>query len=247
MATNHVAALEERPRGLLAARKLTAGYRDEPVIFDVDVEFPPSVITALIGSNGAGKSTLLKSLFGLTQIFGGTILLEGSEVQPVARQFVSRGIGYVPQVANVFPSLSVKENLEVGTYVRGAGSIESVLAIFPALEKLLPRQAHKLSGGERNMLAVGRALMSDPRLLLLDEATGGLAPRLAEEFWEYIDQLAQSGIAIAAVEQNVDLALEHADFVYVFGSGRVVAEGPAKEVAGRQDFESLFLAGPGES
>lgn len=236
---------QEQAGVLLAARNLTAGYREERVIFDVDVEFAPGVVTALIGSNGAGKSTLLKSLFGLTRIFGGSILLEGAVVQPVARQFVSRGIGYVPQVANVFPSLSVRENLEIGTYVRGPGSLESVLSIFPALEKLLPRQAHKLSGGERNMLAVGRALMSDPRLLLLDEATGGLAPRLAEEFWEYIDKLARSGIAIAAVEQNVDLALEHAAHVYVFGSGRLVAEGPAKEVAARKDLESLFLVSPG--
>ncbi len=231
---------------LLSTEKLTAGYRQERVIFDIDVAFPAGVITALIGSNGAGKSTLLKSLFGLTHIFAGTVLIEGRPVEPVARNFVMRGIGYVPQVANVFPSLTVRENLDIGSYVRGTGSIDSVLNVFPALGKLLRRPAFKLSGGERNMLAVGRALMSDPKLLLLDEATGGLAPALATEFWEYIAGLARTGIAVVAVEQNVDLALEYATNVYVFGSGRVVAQGPAKEVAARKDLEQLFLVNPAD-
>ena len=243
-ASGPIAVPVDASSALLSTQRLTAGYRQEKVIFDVDVAFPAGVITALIGSNGAGKSTLLKSLFGLTHIFDGKVFVEGLPVEPVARNFVMRGIGYVPQVANVFPSLTVRENLDIGTYVRGGGSIDSVLKVFPALGKLLHRPAYKLSGGERNMLAVGRALMSDPKLLLLDEATGGLAPALANEFWEYIAGLARSGIAVVAVEQNVDLALEYASHVYVFGSGRVVAQGTAKEVAGRKDLEQLFLVNP---
>jgi len=226
---------------LLSASHLTAGYKADPVVHDVDVAFQAGSITALVGSNGAGKSTLLKALFGLVRIFSGTIAIDGHDLRPNARDLVTRGIAYVPQVANVFPSLTVKENLEVGTYVRRGGSPDNAVALFPALQHLLARPAHKLSGGERNMVAVGRALASQPRLLLLDEATGGLAPALAEDFWEHIAGLAAAGIAIVAVEQNVDLALLHAHRVYVLAGGRIAASGTASEVKVRPDLQDLFL------
>lgn len=231
---------QDRP-AILATRKLTAGYHDERIIYDIDVDFVPGTITSLVGGNGAGKSTLLKSLFGLTRLFDGAIIIDGHERRPSARDFVEQGINYVPQTANVFPSLSVRENLEVGTYVRKGHGVEGVLEVFPALRGLLTRSGRKLSGGERNMLAVGRALMSAPRLLLLDEPTGGLAPALAETFWQYLSSMAGSGIGIVAVEQNVDLALKYAQHVYVLGSGRIVAEGSAREIAERTDLEQLFL------
>jgi ABC-type branched-subunit amino acid transport system ATPase component len=226
---------------LLAAENLTAGYRQQRILFDVNATFRPGVITAIIGTNGAGKSTLVKSLFGLTHIFAGRLLVAGVPMPPVAHELVARGISYVPQVANVFPSLTVRENLEVGTYVRSGGSLDMVVHVFPPLGRLMTRTAHKLSGGERNMLAVGRAIMSNPEMLLLDEATGGLAPALASEFWEYVVGLAQSGVGIVAVEQNVDLALKFSDYAYVLAAGRVVLTGPARDVARREDFEQIFL------
>lgn len=236
------AAQATQSPAVLSTEALSAGYGNEQILHAVDTEFFLGRITALIGSNGAGKSTLLKTLFGLTRIFEGSVRLDGKAVKPNARFFVSNGLAYVPQVANVFPTLSVQENLQIGTYVRSGGTLEFVLEVFPALGDLLTRPAHKLSGGERNMLAVGRALMSDPRVLLLDEATGGLAPRLAEEFWHYLVTLAERGIGIVAVEQNVDLAMEFAEFVYVLVNGAVAISGRGKEVAARQDFEEMFLA-----
>jgi branched-chain amino acid transport system ATP-binding protein len=235
-------SVREQDQPVLATVGLSAGYGDERILNSVDTEFRLGQITALVGSNGAGKSTLLKSLFGLTRIFDGAIVLDGTQVRPSARAFVMSGVGYVPQVANVFPTLSVQENLQVGTYVRKGGSIELVLDVFPALGDLMSRPAQKLSGGERNMLAVGRALMSNPRVLLLDEPTGGLAPKLAQEFWHYLVGLAERGIGVVVVEQNVDLAMEFAEYAYVLVDGFVAISGQGKEVAARQDFEEMFLA-----
>lgn len=225
----------------LATRRLTAGYRLEPVIFDIDSDFRMSQITALIGTNGAGKSTFLKTLFGLTRITQGSILLDGRAIEPVARSLVEAGVAYVPQVRNVFPGHTVKTNLEIGGYVRAGKTISEVVDVFPALGPLMKMQAAKLSGGQRNMLAVGRALMSDPRVLLLDEPTGGLAPNIAEEFWQHLQKLRDADVCVVAVEQNVDLALAHSDAAYLLGRGRVVISGPARELAARSDFEALFL------
>jgi branched-chain amino acid transport system ATP-binding protein len=162
-------------------------------------------------------------------------------VRPNAEELVRRGIAYVPQTRNVFPTLSVQENLEIGTYVRSGASLERVLTLFPDLKPVLKRAAGKLSGGQRNMLAVGRALMSDPTVLLLDEATGGLAPLVATDLWEHVRALADAGVAVAAVEQNVKLALEFSDSVYVFGSGRNRLHGTPTDLLARDDFEDLFL------
>ncbi len=225
----------------LATNQLTAGYRSEPVIFDIDSEFHAGQITALIGTNGAGKSTFLKSLFGLTRISHGTISLDGEVIEPVARSLVEAGLAYVPQVRNVFPGHTVRTNLEIGAYVRSGRTIAEVVDVFPALGPLMKVHAAKLSGGQRNMLAVGRALMSAPRVLLLDEPSGGLAPNVAEEFWLHLRNLRDANVCVIAVEQNVDLALAHADTAYLLGRGRVVISGPARELASRDDFEALFL------
>jgi branched-chain amino acid transport system ATP-binding protein len=226
---------------VLSAANLTAGYKDERIIRNVNVSFRAAEVTALIGSNGAGKSTLLKSLFGLARIFGGSLRINGVVTEPNARTLVELGVSYVPQVANVFPTLSVLENLQIGTYVRTGGSLDLVVDIFPVLGKLLKRPAYKLSGGERNMLAVGRALMSQPTTLLLDEPTGGLAPRLAEDFWHYLTDLATRGIAIAVVEQNVDMAIKFAQDVYVLADGRIAMRGTGAELARLDNLDDLFL------
>jgi ABC-type branched-subunit amino acid transport system ATPase component len=226
----------------LEVQKLCAGYGQQDILFDISASFPSGRVTTIIGPNGAGKSTFIKALYGLARVTSGSILLEGNPIRPQARNLVKLGIAYVPQVRNVFGTLTVQENLEIGTYVRTAGSMERVMELFPDLRGLLKRQAGKLSGGQRNMLAVGRALMSDPVVLLLDEATGGLAPMVARDLWEHVVALARTdGVAVAAVEQNVRLAMEFSDTVYVFGSGRNLIHGSSAELLARPDFEDLFL------
>jgi branched-chain amino acid transport system ATP-binding protein len=225
----------------LDVRALTAGYGKQPIIFDVSATFSKGTITAIVGPNGAGKSTFLKSLFGLTSVHSGEVYLQGERMALSARRLVQAGIAYVPQVGNVFPSLSVADNLEIGIYVRDGGSLSRVLELFPDLRPALKKPAGDLSGGQRNMLAVGRALMSDPIALLLDEATGGLAPIVATQLWQYLVELARSGICVIAVEQNVRLALDFSDDVYLFASGRNRLHGPPAELLARHDFEAFFL------
>lgn len=229
----------------IEAKGITAGYGAQPVIFDVSARFREGAITAIIGPNGAGKSTLLKSLFGVTRVFGGAVSVDGEDVaRPDARDLVRRGIAYVPQLGNIFPSLSVRENLEIGTYVRGGGSYDHVLGIFTDLRPVLRTAAGKLSGGQRQMLAVARALMSDPHALLLDEATAGLSPAISRSLWQYVRRFADDGLAVVVVEQNVGLALERADHVYLLAGGRNRIDGPAKDFRERTDLEALFLEAP---
>ena len=226
----------------LEIRNLTAGYGNQPVLFDVSASFPRGAITAIIGPNGAGKSTLFKALFGVARIFDGDVLIDGKLLARVAADaLAARGVAYVPQIANVFPSLSVRENLDIGTYVRSGGSLEHVLDIFTDLKPVLRRSAGKLSGGQRNMLAVAAALMSNPEVLLLDEATAGLAPAISTLLWQHVKRLASDGLAIAVVEQNVRLALTYADHVYLLGSGRNRLDGPSADFANRDDMDQLFL------
>jgi branched-chain amino acid transport system ATP-binding protein len=227
---------------LVEARGITAGYGAQPVIFDVSATFREGQITAIIGPNGAGKSTLLKSLFGIARVFGGSIRIDGVELpRPDARDLVTRGIAYVPQLGNIFPSLSVRENLEIGTYVRAGGSAERVLGIFTDLAPVLRKPAGKLSGGQRQMLAVARALMSVPHVLLLDEATAGLSPAISSSLWQYIRRFADDGLAVVVVEQNVGLALDRSDHVYLLAGGRNRLDGSAASFRERSDLEALFL------
>ena len=232
----------------LEVRDLTAGYGSQTIVFDVSAQFHAGAVTAIIGPNGAGKSTLLKAIFGLAKMFSGEIRLDGKPIARTdARLLVKRGIAYVPQSGNVFPSLTVRENLEIGTYVRKGGDIERVLSIFKDLRQAIDRRAGKLSGGQRSMLAVARALMSDPVVLLLDEATAGLSPLASDVLWEHLRMLANEGIAIAAVEQNVHRALQSSDDVYLLTSGRNRLNCPAAEFAARRDWQELFLSASGDN
>lgn len=226
----------------LSAANIDAGYGSQQILFGVSVDFRSGQMSAIIGPNGAGKSTLAKALFGLAKVTAGTVSVDGSPVEPVdARRMVQMGAAYVPQVGNVFPTLSVRENLEVGTYVRDKGSIDAVLDIFGELKGRLRDRAGGLSGGLRNMLAVGRALMSDPRVLILDEATAGLAPMVASSLWDALGRLAAEGRAIAVVEQNVHEALERCHNVYLLAGGRNILTSSAADLKARPDFEDLFL------
>lgn len=225
-------------------KNLTGGYGRLDVLFEVSAAFEGGNVTSIIGPNGAGKSTLLKALYGVAIMRGGDVLVDGQSIVPIdTTKMASRGIGYVPQLSNVFPSLSVEENLEIGTYSTRSGKadFEPVLAVFPALRDLMKKPAGRLSGGQRTMVAVGRALMSSPDILLVDEPTAGLAPMAADSLWKDLRALASRGVGVVVVEQNVRLALSNSDDVYLLGSGRNVLHTSASLLADRNDLDKLFL------
>ncbi len=225
---------------LLRVEGLAAGYGGREVVSDVALTVDRAEFVALLGPNGAGKSTLLGALAGLLKPLRGRVALDGRDVtglDPAA--LAAAGAALVPQRRNVFRTLSVAENLAIGAWPdrrRASGRRAEVMALFPALEAALPRPAGLLSGGQRQMLALGMALMAGPRLLLLDEPTAGLAPALVEE-------ALRAGVAALVVEQNAREALRHGDRALVLAAGRVVREGAAAELLAAPDLGALFLAG----
>jgi ABC-type branched-subunit amino acid transport system ATPase component len=245
------APVSARPDPVLRADRITAGYGAVPVVQDVSIAVGGSEVVAIIGPNGAGKSTLLKSLVGILRVRGGKVLLGADDVtNHPPEELARRGVGYVPQVNDIFEPLTTHENLEMGGYLldrhRIPGRIEEVIGVFPALAGLLKRKADKLSGGERKMLAIARVLMLDPRVLILDEPTANLSPRLADSLLrEHVRRLASLGKAVLLVEQRARAALEIASWTSVLVSGRTRLEGRPGDLLGRQDFEELFLGGAG--
>lgn len=241
------AGVEDRPAPVLRAEEITAGYGGVPVVRGVSIAVGAGEIVAIIGPNGAGKSTLLKSLVGLLKLISGRILLGTDDVTGHAPEDLARrGVGYVPQVQDIFESLTVKENLEMGGYLLKDSALparmKSVCETFPALSPMMKRRADKLSGGERKMLAIGRVLMLDPRVLILDEPTANLAPILADAVLrEQVRRLADAGKAILLVEQRARAALEVANWTTVLVSGQTRLEGRPKDLLERSDFEALFL------
>jgi branched-chain amino acid transport system ATP-binding protein len=239
--------VEARPVPSLQAHGITAGYGGAPVIRDVSIAVGPGEVVAIIGPNGAGKSTLLKSLVGILRLDGGTILLGDDDVtgRP-PEELARRGVGYVPQVNDIFEPLTVLENLEMGGYLLSSAQVRArvgeVGAVFPQLPPMLRRRADKLSGGERKMLAIARVLMLDPKVLILDEPTANLSPKLADSLLrEHVRRLAGLGKAVLLVEQRARAALQVADWTSVLVSGSVRLEGRPAELLQRQDFEELFL------
>ncbi len=237
-------------RGLpLRAQDITAGYGGDPVIRGITVHATPGEVVSLVGPNGSGKSTLLKSLTGIVRVSSGTVLVGERDVTNQAPEEIARaGVGYVPQVDDVFAPLTVKENLEMGGYLlhrhQLAERIERVLGVFPRLSTMLGRAAGKLSGGERKMLAMGRVLMLDPGVFLLDEPTANLAPRVAKELLdEHVRRLAASGASVLIVEQRARAALAISDLTYVLGGGEVRMQGLPAELSANPDFIESFLGG----
>jgi branched-chain amino acid transport system ATP-binding protein len=233
---------------LLSIRKLTAGYGGLPVIEDVDLEVEARHVAVIIGPNGAGKSTLLKSVFALTTIVSGSVMLGDEDITGIATAgLVPRGIAAVPQNRNVFPNLTVSENLDVGTYAappkERAQAEERVLALFPDLKTKLRQPAGELSGGQRQMVAIGRALMSEPKLLLLDEPTAGLSPAYLERIFDLILAIRQTGVTILMVEQNARQALTIADRGHVLVNGRNFISGPGRELLANDNVRRSFLGG----
>jgi branched-chain amino acid transport system ATP-binding protein len=225
---------------------LDAGYGTTIVLRQVDLRVDAGEIVALLGSNGAGKSTLNKALSGLLRPFSGRICFQGDEIAGAPPQrIVAGGLVQVPEGRRIFPNMSVRENLELGSYRRGrahrARNIEHVCAIFPRLRERIEQRAGSLSGGEQQMLAIGRALMAEPRLLLLDEPSLGLSPRLVEEMFNLIGRLHEEGLAILLVEQNVMQSLAIADRAYVLENGAITLAGTASDLLANAELKRYYL------
>ena len=217
---------------LLDVRGLRAGYDGVPVLHGVDLHVDAGEIVTLLGSNGAGKSTLNNNLSGLFRPLAGSIRFEDEDITGASStSIVERGLVQVPEGRRIFPNLSVQENLELGSYRRGRHhrqrNLDRVTACFPRLGERLPQLAGTLSGGEQQMLAIGRGLMAEPRLLILDEPSLGLSPLLVEEMFALVRRLHEEGLALLLVEQNVVQSLELAQRGYVLENGRIVLSGPA--------------------
>jgi ABC-type branched-subunit amino acid transport system ATPase component len=215
---------DRKSQALLEVRGLDAGYGDLQILTDVDLDVADEEYVTIVGPNGAGKSTVMKSVFGLTNLMGGTVTFEGDDITGLRPEDIIReGIGYVPQNDNIFTSLTVRENLEMGAYILDEfpeDALEAVFERFPILEERESQKAGTMSGGQRQMLAMGRALMLEPSLLLLDEPSAGLAPDLVDEMFDRIDAINDDGTAVLMVEQNAKEALRRCDRGYVLANGQ---------------------------
>ncbi|MGE5136182.1 MAG: ABC transporter ATP-binding protein [Gemmatimonadota bacterium] len=233
----------------LHADGVTAGYGGDPVIRGVSVHTTPGEVVSLVGPNGSGKSTLLKSLVGVLRVSAGSVRVGDTEVTNQPPEEIARAsVGYVPQVDDVFGPLTVRENLEMGGYLlprrEVAAQIDRVTRVFPRLGTMMGRSAGKLSGGERKMLAMGRVLMLNPGVFLLDEPTANLAPIVATALLqEHVRQLAASGAAVLIVEQRARAVLAISDRTYVLGGGEVRMEGTPAALSQSPEFVESFLGG----
>jgi branched-chain amino acid transport system ATP-binding protein len=232
---------------ILRVENLTVNYGAIQALQGISFHVEEGEVVTLIGANGAGKSTTLKTISGLLRPTAGDILYEGESIVGVpADVIVKKGIIHVPEGRMIFAPLTVRENLEMGAYTRRdrekiARSMKRVFASFPRLEERLAQLGGTLSGGEQQMLAMGRGLMAEPRLLLLDEPSMGLAPILVEEIFDIIEGIHEQGVSILLVEQNAAMALSVADRAYVLETGRVVLEGPAQQVLENPDVQKAYL------
>ena len=232
---------------LLSVQNLQVHYGVVPAIQGVSLTVPRGQIVTLIGANGAGKTTILKALSGLVSATSGDIFLAGTPLKNVSpEKIVALGLSHVPEGRGIFANLSVHENLRLGAFVRKK-SIEvqndeqMVLALFPRLAERLWQNAGTLSGGEQQMLAIARALMARPRILLLDEPSLGLAPRVIEKIFETIVDINKQGTTVLLVEQNAALSLEVAHCGYVLETGRIVQQGPARDLLGSDSIKKAYL------
>ena len=232
---------------VLEAEGVVTGYGEVDILHGVSVMVDHGEIVAVIGPNGAGKSTLMKAVFGLLKIKKGKILLNGAEITNLAPQhMVQKGVCYVPQSENVFPSLTIQENLEMGAFIRKDNHkkrLDEVYEMFPALAERPHLRAGKLSGGQRQMLALARALMLDPHLLLLDEPTASLSPLMVGDILAKIRDINRTGVAILIVEQNAREALNLCHRGYVLVMGKNALEGTGESLLQSEDVGRLYLGG----
>ena len=234
------------PDILLSLSNVSASYRGLAALTGVDLEVRRGEIVAVVGANGAGKSTLLRAIAGQVATQG-DIRFDGTELTRMAPHLITRsGVGLVPEGRRLFPRLSVEDNLRLGAYARRGdpnrfAPLDLVFTLFPRLRERLPQRAETLSGGEQQMLAIGRALMTQPRLLMLDEPSQGIAPKLVDDILAAVSRIRDLGTTVLLVEQRLAEALELADRAYVLQTGRIVMSGPAADIAGNADVRRAYL------
>ncbi|RLB44138.1 MAG: branched-chain amino acid ABC transporter ATP-binding protein [Deltaproteobacteria bacterium] len=233
---------------MLKVTDLESGYGPMQVLWKVSLEAKGGTITALLGPNGVGKSTTLLTILGSVRPWGGTVEFKAHDVTHLpSHKKVALGLTLVPEGKHIFPSMTVHENLMMGAYPKRAQALmeesrQLVYSLFPVLEARSNQQAGTLSGGEQQMLTIGRALMSRPELLMLDEPSQGLAPKLVGEVFDTIEKIrSEMGVTILLVEQNVDISLEVSKYVYVMHEGTIKAEGPAEKIKSSEDIRKAYL------
>ena len=231
---------------MLKVSGLVSGYGKVPALHDVDIDVKAGELVTIIGSNGAGKSTLLKTISGLVKVMKGRIEFDGQDVTNLRPdKVVRRGLVHCPEGRHVFPDLSAYENLRLGAHTGSnfAERLDEVYTLFPPIKERAAQLAGSMSGGEQQMLAISRSLMSDPALVMLDEPSLGLAPIVVEQVLATAAEIRDSGRTVLLVEQNAELALEVADRAYVLERGNVVMEGSAPEIASSPSIQQAYLAG----
>lgn len=232
---------------ILKVENITTGYSEIDILYDVCLSLKAREIVSVIGPNGAGKSTLLKTIFGFLRPKKGNIIFKEEDITGLKPdRIVRKGISYVPQVENIFQSMTIQENLEMGAFTRTDDYTErlnEVYELFPILRERKNHKVEQLSGGQRQMVAMGRALMLDPQILLLDEPSAGLAPKFVSMIFEKIKDINSLGVAMILVEQNAKEALKLASRGYVLATGRNVLEGEAKELLSNKEVARLYLGG----
>jgi branched-chain amino acid transport system ATP-binding protein len=232
---------------MLKVDKLCAGYGDVQILRNVSIEIGESEIVGIVGSNGAGKTTLIRSIMGRTTIYSGSIFMEGTELTKVAPyDVVLYGVGLAMEGRGLFPQMSVRENLIMGSISKNAKQnrkiqMEKVLELFPALKNKLNRIAGSLSGGEQQMVSIGRAIMTSPKLLILDEVSLGLAPVVVENIYKMLIELKKQGISLMVVEQNVYLCLNVADRAYIIENGSITGEGYGQDLLNDPTIKEKYL------
>jgi branched-chain amino acid transport system ATP-binding protein len=232
---------------LLQVESLKSGYGEVQVLWGISLEVQPGKLTTIVGANGAGKSTTLRAIMGSVRVWGGRVLLGGKDVTKLSSHAkANRGLVLVPEGRQLFPDMSVEENLEMGAYARRARkrrkeNLDRVYEMFPRLKERRKQKSSTLSGGEQQMLAMGRGLMQEPEVLMIDELSLGLAPVLAQQLFLTLKKLRTRGLTIVLVEQNVHLALALSDYTYVLSEGRVNIEGESQEVANLDEVRRAYL------
>ena len=233
---------------ILETKELNAGYGPIHVVYDLDFKAPDGEVTVIVGPNGVGKTTLLKAIMGLVTVYSGQIIFDGQDITNIAPyERTRRGIGYMPQTGNIFSKLSVEDNLKMAAYIMKdpdliQKNLEMVLNLFPVLKGFMKRDAGTLSGGERQMLAESMVLMRDPKVMLVDEPTAGLMPKLVTDVLKKLEEMAETtGLPIIVVEQRARRALEIGDHAYMMRGGSFTFEGRADELLNHPQLTEMYL------
>jgi len=232
---------------ILKAEGITAGYTKVDILHKVNIRVKSGEIISVIGPNGAGKSTLLKTIFGILKPREGNVILKNEDISGLKPDKIARkGISYVPQVDNIFPSMTIQENLDMGAFIRNddySQRLDEIYDLFPILKERKKQKAGQLSGGQRQMVAMGRALMVDPQVLLLDEPSAGLSPILVSDIFEKITEINETGVSIIIVEQNAREALKMANHGYVLAMGKNVLDDKGDALLANKEVGRLYLGG----